>query len=89
MDMKKRFTDEQIIGFLKQAEAGVAIKDLCRQHGFSDASFYTWRAKFGGMEASDAKRLRDLETENAKLKRLLAESILDSEALKAALGRKR
>lgn len=89
MDMKKRFTEEQIIGFLRQAEAGVAIKDLCRQHGFSDASFYTWRAKFGGMEASDAKRLRDLEAENAKLKRLLAESILDSEALKAALDRKR
>ena len=87
--MKKRFTEEQIIGFLRQAEAGVAIKDLCRQHGFSDASFYTWRAKLGGMEASDAKRLRDLEVENAKLKRLLAESILDSEALKAALGRKR
>jgi len=87
--MKKRFTDEQIIGFLKQAEAGVAIKDLCRQHGFSDGSFYNWRAKFGGMDTSDAKRLRDLEVENAKLKRLLAESILDTEALKAALGRKR
>jgi putative transposase len=89
MDMKKRFTEEQIIGFLRQAEAGVSIKDLCRQHGFSDGSFYAWRAKFGGMEASDAKRLRDLEAENARLKRLLAESILDSEALKAALGRKR
>jgi len=87
--MKKRFTEEQIIGFLRQAEAGIPIKDLCRQHGFSDGSFYAWRAKFGGMEASDAKRLRDLEAENAKHKRLLAESILDSEALKAALGRKR
>ena len=87
--MKKRFTEEQIIGFLRQAEAGVSIKDLCRQHGFSDGSFYAWRAKFGGMEASDAKRLRDLEAENSRLKRLLAESILDSEALKAALGRKR
>jgi len=87
--MKKRFTEEQIIGFLRQAEAGVSIKDLCRQHGFSDGSFYAWRAKFGGMEASDAKRLRDLEAENGRLKRLLAESILDSEALKAALGRKR
>jgi putative transposase len=65
MDMKKRFTEEQIIGFLKQAEAGVSIKELTRQHGFSDASFYTWRSKFGGMEASDAKRLRDLEAENA------------------------
>ncbi|TCP06445.1 putative transposase [Crenobacter luteus] len=87
--MKKRFTEEQIIGFLKQAEAGVAVKELCRQHGFSDASFYNWRAKFGGMEVSDAKRLKALETENARLKRLLAEAILDAEALKAALGVKR
>lgn len=87
--MKKRFTEEQIIGFLKQAEAGVAVKELCRQHGFSDASFYNWRAKFGGMEVSDAKRLKELETENARLKRLLAEAILDAEALKVALGVKR
>lgn len=86
--MKKRFTDEQIIGFLKQAEAGVPVKELCRQHGFSDASFYNWRAKFGGMTVPDAKRLRDLEAENAQLKKLLAESILDAQALKAALGRK-
>lgn len=75
--------------FLQQAEAGVAIKELCRQHAFSDASFYNWRAKFGGMSVPDAKRLKELEAENAKLKRLLAESILDAEALKAALGRKR
>lgn len=87
--MKKRFSEEQIIGFLKQAEAGVAVKELCRQHGFSDASFYNWRAKFGGMEVSDAKRLKELETENARLKRLLAEAILDAEALKVALGVKR
>lgn len=86
--MKKRFTDEQIIGFLKQAEAGVPLKELCRQHGFSDASFYNWRAKFGGMTIPDAKRLRDLEAENGQLKKLLAESILDAQALKAALGRK-
>lgn len=86
--MKKRFTDEQIIGFLKQAEAGVPVKELCRQHGFSDASFYNWRAKFGGMAVPDAKRLRDLEAQNAQLKKLLAESILDAQALKAALGRK-
>ena len=78
--MKKRFSEEQIIGFLQQAEAGVAIKELCRQHGFSDASFYNWRAKFGGMSVPDAKRLKELEAENAKLKRLLAESILDAEA---------
>ncbi len=87
--MKKRFTEEQIIEFLKQAEAGVLVKELCRQHGFSDASFYNWRAKFIGMEASDAKRLKELETENARLKRLLAEAILDAEALKVALGVKR
>jgi putative transposase len=86
--VKKRFSEEQIIGFLKQAEAGVSVKELCRKHGFSDASFYTWRAKFAGMSISDAKRLKELEAENGKLKRLLAESILDAEALKVALGRK-
>jgi putative transposase len=86
--VKKRFSDEQIIGFLKQADAGVAVRELCRQHGFSDASFYTWRAKFGGMTVSDTRRLRDLEAENAQLKKLLAESLLDAEALKVALGRK-
>lgn len=83
--MKKRFTEEQIIGFLKQAQGGVAIKDLCRKHGFSDATFYTWRRKFGGMEVADAKRLRELEVENAKLKKLLAESMLDIEALKVVV----
>ena len=87
--MKKRFTEEQIIGFLKQAEAGVAIKDLCRKHGFSDAAFYTWRRKFGGMSVPDAKRLRELEAENAKLKKLLAESMLDIEALKVVVKGKR
>ena len=87
--MKKRFTEEQIIGFLKEAEAGVPVKELCRKHGFSDGAFYTWRSKFGGMSVPDAKRLKELEAENAKLKRLLAESILDTEALKVALGRKR
>ncbi|EDT41432.1 transposase IS3/IS911 family protein [Burkholderia ambifaria MEX-5] len=68
--------------FLKEAEAGIPVKELCRQHGFSDASFYTWRAKFGGMEVSEARRLKDLETENARLKKLLAEAMLDMEALK-------
>lgn len=87
--MKKRFTEEQIIGFLKQAQAGVAIKDLCRKHGFSDVTFYTWRRKFGGMEVADAKRLRELEGENAKLKKLLAESLLDIEALKIVVKGKR
>lgn len=83
--MKKRFTEEQIIGFLKEADAGVPVKDLCRRHGFSDASFYTWRTKFGGMDVSDAKRLKALESENARLKRLLAEAMLDNEALKVAV----
>lgn len=87
--MKKRFTEEQIIGYLKQAEAGVAIKDLCRKHGFSDAAFYTWRRKFGGMNVADAKRLRELEAENAKLKKLLAESMLDIEALNVVVKGKR
>lgn len=74
---KSRFTEEQIIGFLKQAEAGMPIKELCRNGGFSDATFYKWRAKFGGMQVSEAQRLRELESENAKLKRLLAEAHLD------------
>ena len=68
--MKKRFTDEQIIGFLREAEAGVAVKDLCRRHGFSEGSYYQWRSKFGGMSVPDAKRLRELETENTRLKKL-------------------
>ena len=86
---KSRFTDEQIVGFLRQAEAGVAVKELCRANGFSDATFYKWRAKFGGMETSDAKRLRDLEAENNRLKKLLAEAHLHIEALKVGFGVKR
>jgi len=86
---RSRFTEEQIIGFLKQAEAGMPVKDLCRKEGFSDATFYKWRAKFGGMNSSDAKRLRDLEAENAKLKKLLAEAHLDISALKGVFGVKR
>lgn len=70
--MKKRFSEEQIIGFLREAEAGMPIKDLCRQHGFSEASYYLWRSKFGGMSVPDAKRLKDLEAENTRLKKLLA-----------------
>ena len=86
---KSRFSEEQIIGFLRQAEAGMPIKEVCRGGGFSDATFYKWRAKFGGMEASEAQRLRELEAENAKLKKLLAEAHLDMHALKSVLGVKR
>ena len=83
---KSRFTEEQIIGFLRQAEAGLPVKETCRQGGFSDATFYKWRAKYGGMQATDAKRLRELEAENSKLKRLLAEAHLDIHALKDVFG---
>ena len=86
---KKRFTEQQIIGFLKEAEAGLPVKELCRRHGFSDAAFYGWRTKFGGLQVNEAKRLRELEAENARLKKLLAESQLDIDALKVAFGVKR
>ena len=83
--MKKRFSEEQIIGFLKEADGGVPVKELCRKHGFSDASFYRWRRKLGGMDVSDAKRLKALEKENARLKKLLAESMLENEVTREAL----
>ncbi len=86
--MKKRFTEEQIIGFLREAEAGMPVKELCRKHGFSEASYYLWRSKFGGMSVPDAKRLKDLETENARLKKLLAEHVLENEVIKEALRKK-
>ena len=83
---KSRFTDEQMISFIKQADSGLPVADLCRKHGFSNASFYKWRAKFGGMDVPDAKRLRELESENNKLKKLLAEAHLDIHALNTAFG---
>jgi len=86
---KKRFTEQQMIGFLKEAEAGIAVKELCRKHGFSDASFYGWRSKYGGLQVNAHKRLKELAAENAKLKKLLAEAHLDVEALKVAFGVKR
>ena len=86
--MKKRYTEEQIIGFLREAEAGLPIKELCRSHGFSEASFYLWRSKFGGMNVSDAKRLKELEAENTRLKRMLANSLLENEVIKEALQKK-
>ena len=86
--MKKRFSEEQIIGFLREADKGVAVKELCRKHGFSDASYYLWRSKYGGMDVSDAKRLKSLEAENARLKKLLAESMLENEVAREALRKK-
>ena len=77
--MKKRFTGAQIVGFLREADAGVPVKELCRTHGFSDGSYYLWRSKFGGMSVSDAKRLKELEIENTRLKTLLADALLDNE----------
>lgn len=86
--MKKRYTEGQIIGFLREAETGVAVKDLCRRHGFSEASYYLWKSKFGGMSVPEARRLKELEAENARLKKLLAETMLEAEVSKEALRRK-
>jgi putative transposase len=83
-----RFTEEQIIGILKQAQTGMKIVDLCRMHGISDATFYNWRSKYGGMEVSDAKRLKVLEDENKKLKQMLADSMLENKAIKDVLSKK-
>jgi putative transposase len=88
LDVKKRYTEEQIIGFLQEAEGGLPLKELCRRHGFSEASFYLWRTKFGGMNVSDAKRLRELEAENARLKKLLAESMLEIEVCREVIRKK-
>ena len=79
---RSRFTQEQIIGVLKEHQAGASASELCRKHGISDATFYTWRSKYGGMEVSDARKLRGLEDEDARLKKLLAESMLDVSTLK-------
>lgn len=84
---RSRFSDEQIIGVLKEHQAGMSAADLCRKHGISDATFYKWRSKYGGMDVSDAKRLKALEEENAKLKKLLAESVLDVSTLREMLGK--
>jgi putative transposase len=86
--MKRRFTEEQIIGVLREQEAGGAVKEITRRHGISEQSFYRWKAKYGGLEVSEARRLKALEAENAKLKRLLAEAHLDNAALKDVVSRK-
>ena len=86
--MKKRFSEEQIIGLLREAEAGLPVKDLCRTHGFSEASYYLWRSKFGGMTVPEAKRLKDLEAENIRLKKLLAEQLFENDVIKDALRKK-
>ena len=84
---KSRFTEEQIIGMIKEQEAGLQTVEVCRKHGLSQATFYKLKAKYGGLEVSDARRLRQLEDENGKLKRLLAESVLDNAILKDLLGK--
>lgn len=83
---RSRFSEEQIIGIVKEHQAGLGAKELCRKHGISDASFYRWRSKYGGMEVSGARRLKMLEAENAKLKKMLAEQMLDVATLKEMLG---
>lgn len=85
---RKKYTEDQIIRYLKEADAGVPVKDLCRKYGFSDASFYNWKAKFGGMELSEMKRLRALEEENRKLKRIVADQALDIVAMKEVIEKK-
>ena len=84
---RSRFTEEQIIGILREQEAGVATAEVCRRHGVSSATFYKWKAKFGGMDVSEARRLKALEDENTKLKRMLADAMLDNVALKDLLGK--
>jgi putative transposase len=86
--MKKRFTEEQIINILKEVDTGIPLKEVCRKYGVSTASYYSWKAKFGGMEVSEAQRLRALEAENSKLKRIVADQALDIVALKDVLSKK-
>ncbi len=86
--MKKRFTESQIVAAIKKQEAGIPVKDICREIGISDATFYNWKAKYGGMEASDVKRMKELEAENAQLKSMYAESSMENRALKNLIEKK-
>lgn len=86
--MKKRFTESQIVAAIKKQEAGIPVKDICREIGISDATFYNWKAKYGGMEASDVKRMKELEAENAQLKSMYAESSMENRALKSLIEKK-
>lgn len=87
MMRRSRFSEEQIIAILREQEAGMKVADVCRKHGISDATFYTWKSKYGGLEVSEARRLKALEDENRRLKKLLAEAVLDNAALKDLLGK--
>jgi len=86
--MKKRFTEEQIIGILQEAERGAKVMEVCRKHGISDATYYNWKAKYGGMTVSDARKLRALEEENRRLKHIVADLTLDNQALKAVIEKR-
>jgi putative transposase len=88
LDVKKKFSEEQIIGFLQEVDAVIPVKELCRKHGFSEASYYLWRSKFGDMNVSEAKHLKELESENARMKKLLAETMLERDFIKDALRKK-
>jgi putative transposase len=85
---KSRFTESQIVAILKEADAGMLVKDICRKHGISDATYYTWKSKYGGMEASDLKRMKEMENENAKLKRMYADLALENAAMKELITKK-
>lgn len=85
---RSRFTEGQVVAILKEAERGAAVKELCRKHGISDATFYNWKAKYGGMSASELKRLKELEIENAKLKKMYADLALENDAIRGYLNRK-
>lgn len=85
---KSRFTESQIVAILKEADAGMLVKDVCRKHGISDATYYTWKSKYGGMEASDLKRMKEMENENAKLKRMYADLALENAAMKELITKK-